>query len=470
MKKLFILTVSLFLGQLTFAQQTQADLMITGGNIINVKTGQLSSDQVIIIRNDSIITVIDQSKNAHWKVKRIYNAAGKFIIPGLWDMHMHFGGGDSLIQENKNLLPLFLAHGITTVRDASADLSNSVLQWREEIAKGQLQGPTIFTSGPKIEGYKSIWLGDIEVGTKQEIKLALDSLQKLKVDFVKITDNTLKPALFLEAIKMARARGFKVSAHIPSSLTMNQVADAGLSAVEHIGYALKAGTKDEQAISDEIAAGTLKGKAINERIIADFDEVSAFKAYSNMAKHGMSLTPTLSISRTVAYLDQNDHKNDPYLKYIGKGIRKTYNWRVERAAKDGPEAIAFRHQVFEKSAAVLPLLQKAGVKILAGTDAGYLNSFDYPGIGLHQELELLVKYGLTPLQALQASIINSPEFLNQKQYGSISSGKKADILVLDENPLLNIKATQMINAVVVKGQLLDRSHLDQLLESIKAMN
>lgn len=470
MKRLFILIVYLLLGSAAFAQKTKADLMITGGSIIDVKTGRLSSNKVIIIRNDSIITVIDQNKSAHWQVKQNYNAAGKFIIPGLWDMHMHFGGGDSLIQENKNLLPLFLAHGITAVRDASADLSKSVLQWRDEIAKGKLQGPTIFTSGPKIEGYKSIWLGDIEVGTTQEVKFALDSLQQLKVDFVKITDNTLKPALFLEAIKMARQRGFKVSAHIPAALTMNQVADAGLSAVEHIGYALKAGTKDEQAISDEIASGALKGKAVNERIIADFDEFSALKAYKNMAKHGMSLTPTLLISRTVAYLDQDDHKNDPYLKYIGKGLRKTYNWRVERAAKDDPEAIAFRHQVFEKSAAVLPLLQKAGVKILAGTDAGYLNSFDYPGIGLHQELELFVQYGLTPLQALQASIINSPEFLNQKQYGSINSGKKADILVLDQNPLLNIKATQMINAVVVKGQLLDRKYLDQLLESIKTKN
>ncbi|MGY0036199.1 amidohydrolase family protein [Pedobacter sp. NJ-S-72] len=189
-----------------------------------------------------------------------------------------------------------------------------------------------------------------------------------------------------------------------------------------------------------------------------------------MAKHGMSLTPTLSISRTVAYLDQDDHKNDPYLQYIGKGLRKTYTWRVERAAKDGPAAIAFRHEVFEKSASVLPLLQKAGVKILAGTDAGYLNSFDYPGIGLHQELELFVKYGLTPLQALQASIINSPEFLNQKNYGSITSGKKADILLLDENPLNDIRATQKINAVIVKGQLLDRGTLDKMLEDIKAEN
>ncbi|KIO75265.1 amidohydrolase [Pedobacter lusitanus] len=470
MKRLFTTILLLWTGSIAFAQRTQVDLMITDGNIIDVKNGKVSSGKAIIIRNDSILTIIDLKKAARYNARQQYNAAGKFIIPGLWDMHMHFGGGDSLIRENKNLLPLFLAHGITTVRDASADLSNSVLQWRDEISKGTLQGPTIFTSGPKIEGYQSIWLGDIEVGTTEEVKLALDSLQKLKVDFVKITDNTLKPALFLEAVKMARARGFKVSAHIPSSLTMNQVADAGLSAVEHIGYALKAGTKDEQQISDEISSGTLKGAAVNQKIIADFDEATALKAYRNMTRHGMSLTPTLSISRTIAYLDQDDHKNDPYLQYIGKGIRKTYIWRIERAAKDNPAAIEFRHQLFEKSASVLPLLQKAGVKILAGTDAGYLNSFDYPGIGLHQELELFVKYGLTPLQALQASVINSPEFLNQKNYGSITAGKKADILVLDENPLQHISATQKINAVIAKGQILDRKKLDRMLEDIKAMN
>lgn len=183
-----------------------------------------------------------------------------------------------------------------------------------------------------------------------------------------------------------------------------------------------------------------------------------------MAKNKTAVTPTLSISYATAFLDINDHKNDTFLKYIGAGLRKTYDWRVQRAAKDTKEAIEIRHRTIEKAASLLPLLQRAGVKILAGTDAGYLNSFDYPGLGLHQELELMVKNGLTPLQALQASIINGPEFLNKlDKYGSVSIGKKADILILNENPLLNISATQNIHALVVHGALMDRKQLDALL-------
>ena len=118
-------------------------------------------------------------------------------MPGLWDNHVHFGGGEALIDENRNLLPLYLAHGITTVRDAAGDLSPSVLEWRGQVADGTLLGPTIYTSGPKLEGIDSIWPGDLEVGSEADVRAALDQLQAMRVDFVKITENTLSRALYL---------------------------------------------------------------------------------------------------------------------------------------------------------------------------------------------------------------------------------------------------------------------------------
>lgn len=470
MKRITFLLLGIIFGQLSFAQNKAADLLIKSATIIDIKTGKTSSKQVIAIKDGMIIDVFPEGQRSKYSATKTLDAQGKYIIPGLWDMHMHFGGGEALIEENKNLLPLYLAYGITTVRDAAADISPSVLQWRDEIAAGKLQGPTILTSGPKLEGYKSVWKGDIEVGNTQEIKLALDSLQKMKVDFVKITDNTLSPELFLESIRMARQRGYQVSAHIPNSLTMEQIAAAGLSSVEHLGYALKAGSKAEKEISAAVASGTLKGKAFNQKVMDTFEENAALSTYRNMAKHGMYVTPTLSLNYILAYFEKDNHKNDAYLQYIGKGLQKTYEGRVKRVEQDDAEAIEFRHQLFEKTVKTLPLLQKAGVKIMAGTDAGYLNSYAYPGIGLHKELELLVKYGLTPLQALQASVVNSPAFLNKKGYGSLTAGKKADLLLLNENPLKNISATQKIHAVVVKGAVLDRAVLDQMLEDVKKKN
>ena len=218
-------------------------------------------------------------------------------------------------------------------------------------------------------------------------------------------------------------RGFKISGHIPYSLTMQQVSDAGLSSVEHMVYVLKAGAKNEAAIASQFAAKTIAGKDVMPLVLQNFDTAYAMEVYKRMAKNGTAVTPTLSISRATGFLDQENHWNDDYLKYLGQGLKNTYWWRVKRAAADTKEAIELRYTVFERSAGLLPLLQKAGVTIIAGTDAGYLNSFDYPGQSLHTELALMVKYGLTPLQALQASIINGPAYFNkQAMYGKIKKG------------------------------------------------
>lgn len=467
MKNLFICFLICSISSSSFGQKMKADLIISDVSIIDIKTGNVTPHQFITVEKDVITGVFNQKEAANIEAKTKVSGKGKFAIPGLWDMHMHFGGGETLIQENKNLLPLFLAHGITTVRDASADISNSVLQWREEIKAGTLSGPTIFTSGPKLEGYKSVWLGDIEIDKAEEIPKALDSLDGLKVDFVKITDNTMKPELFLEAVRQARKRGYKVSGHIPSSLTMQDVMAAGLSSIEHMSYVLRAGTKNEKEIAELSFSGKLKGRELSERIMADFNEKTAMQVYQQMAKNDIYVTPTLSLPHLLARFDEDNHKKDTYLQYIGKGLQKTYQMRIDRVIKDDNEAIKFRKAMNVNSESPIPLLQKAGVKIMAGTDAGYLNSFTYPGIGLHKELELMVAAGLTPLQALQASIINPALFLGKKEYGSLAKGKKADILLLDENPLLNISSTQKIYNVVVKGKTMTQSDIKAALDDIK---
>jgi len=150
---------------------------------------------------------------------------GRYLTPGLWDMHVHFGGGPELIDENKALLPLYIAYGITTVRDCSGDLAQEVLSWRGAIAAGTLLGPTLLSSGPKIEGIHPVWKGTLETGSRADVDAAIVRLKDLQVDFVKITDNTLDPQLFLYAVGRARAAGFKVSGHIPMALTVHQAVE-----------------------------------------------------------------------------------------------------------------------------------------------------------------------------------------------------------------------------------------------------
>ena len=435
-------------------QGTPVDLLITRARVVDTRSGAISPGRVIAIRGDTIVAIVDSAEGSRFRARQVIDAAGRHVIPGLWDMHMHFGGGDTLIRENRVLLPLYLAHGVTAVRDAAGDLSSTVLAWRDSVARGSLDGPIIFTSGPKIEGKNSIWPGDTEVDTQAGVDSALDNLQRLRVDFVKLTDNALKPELFRYALGEIRRRGMKSSAHIPSGVPVREAVELGLGSIEHLSYAIRGGSE-----------GIPGAPGADNR--SSFDSANAVALYRFMAERGTAITPTLNISRTLAWLDSEDHTRDEYLKYIGPGLRATYSWRVERQAGSTPEAIARRHANYEFSSSKLPLLQQSGVLILAGTDAGFLNSYDYPGIGLHDELGHLVKAGLTPLQALQASTINAARWLGREsRHGMLTRGSASDLVILDGNPIADISATRRIHGVVVRGRYLDRAKLDSMLDGV----
>jgi imidazolonepropionase-like amidohydrolase len=454
----------------TAAAKEHADLIIRHATIVDVAGARLIADQTVATKGDVIVAVGGDAEVVEaWSAGRIIDGSQRFLIPGLWDMHVHFGGGPALVEENKALLPLYVAHGITTVRDASGDLPDDVLAWRGEIASGKLFGPTLLSSGPKIEGIKPIWKGTIETGSEADVDAAVTKLTGLGVDFVKITDSTMKPDLFLYAIRKVRAAGLRVSGHIPLALTVDQAVDAGISSIEHIGYAYKAGVKDEAAIAADFAAGRIDRAEAYRRIDAGFDPETAMAAYRKLAAKGVFVTPTLNGSRVIAYLDRDDHKDDDYLGLIGPGLRATYQWRIDRAAKADAAGIAARHAEYEHEASVLPMLQKAGVTIMAGTDAGFLNSFNYPGIALHQELGIFVDKGLTPAQALVSATRAGPAWFGKlDHYGAVETGKAADLVLLDRNPLEDIAATRAIRAVVLRGAAYDRAALDKMLADTRA--
>ena len=450
----------------SFAQNQSADLLIKDVTIVQVAEGKIIPNQVVVIKGDRIVETGSQAIEKKYAAKQTIKATGKFIMPGLWDMHVHFGG-DTLVDDNEQLLPLYLAMGVTAVRDAAGDISIDVLKWRSQINKAKMIGPRIFTSGPKLEGKKSIWPGDLEIENETELKLALDSLEKLKVDFVKITDNTLSPDLYLESIKQARRRGWKTSGHIPATFTLLEASTAGLSTIEHMNRVLRAAYGDEEKLMQQREEDKVNGRAITKQLLQTMDTNIAVNNFRRLAANGTAVVPTMIGGYISAYMDENDHLQDDYLKYIGPELKRT--WKARRNLNEDAKAIAARHQQFETNASFLHLLNKAGVTIIAGTDAGYMNSFIYPGIGLHQELDLMVKYGgISPHAALKASVINGPAFFGlQDDYGAISKNKKADLLILDANPLENIKATQSIHAVVCNGVYMSRAALDKSLLAIE---
>ncbi len=467
---------ALFVSQAAVAaERLAADLALSGAMIVDVPAGTLVKGKTVLLKGDTIIAVVNEHELKRYAPKKTLRLTGKYLMPGLWDSHVHFGSGDAagvtpqMIEENKRLLPLYLAHGITAVRDCAGDMADVVLDMRAQVAAGTLEGPTIFTSGAKLEGIKPLWKGVIEVGTAAEVSAALDKLQSQKVDFVKITENTMTPAIYLEALKQAKARGMRTSGHVPVQLTLDQVAEQGLGTIEHQGYLLRATTPREKALTAQVADGKLTGREASTQSLQSYDEATARAAFRRLAAAGTAVVPTLNGSFITSYLDQNDHRNDYYLQFIGKGLRATYDWRVQRAAKDSPAAIALRHATIEKAASLLPIMAQEGVRILAGTDAGFLNSYNYPGAALNDELAIFVRYGLTPAQALQSAVVEGPRFLGKlDRYGSVEKNKLADLIVLDADPLQDITATRKLHLVVSRGKVYDRARLDKMLDDTRA--
>jgi imidazolonepropionase-like amidohydrolase len=448
------------------------DLVISHVQVVDVATGQLRPDQTVAVAGGKIVRVSPVA-TARYQASQTVDGTGRFLIPGLWDMHVHFRGGDSLAAANKKSLTLYLAHGITTVRDAGGDLTPFLFQWRQEEAAGTLAGPRIFTSGPKIDGPGATWPGSLEVTTPAQVSRALDSLQKLRVDYVKIYDSKISGDAYLETISQAEKRGMKTTGHMPYSVTLGEAVTRGLDATEHLYYVFKACSGKEDSLTTLVrnSLATSKPLGLFATLPAVYDTYSpaaASRIFRLMASHHTAAVPTLAIGKTLAELHENDHAHDTLRAYIDPKIQRTYLKRLASARQQSAAARAFSQKLEARFRTLVPQLQAAGVTILAGSDSGPFNSFTYPGASLQEELALLVKAGLTPAQALRAATVNGATFLGVAgRSGSIAVGKDADLVLLTANPLADINNVRKIAAVVARGKVYSRADLGRLLQAIK---
>jgi len=439
------------------------DLVIYNAQIIDAENESISENQSIFISEGEIVEVRKSIENEKFAADRLIDAGGKFVIPGLWDNHVHFRGGDTLVEENKDLLPLFLAYGITTVRDAGGDITPSVMEWKDQIANSELDGPRIFSSGPKLDGDKPAWPGSIKVANEDDIVAALDSLENLEVDYVKTYDGNLSADNYYNIIEETEKRGLKVTGHMPMSADFMKAISLGLDGAEHMYYPLKACSP----AADSLTKLDL-GYGMIEPLIDTYDPELAAEVFAKMSEENVYVTPTLYIGKTLAEILDVDHQQDSLLNYIGPGIQKTYQDRVEGAKRAKASGSKMREKMEEISVRMIEPLQNAGVKLLAGSDCGAFNSYVYPGESLHGELNALSRAGLSNAQVIKTSIINGPEFLDLgDKYGSVKEGKVADILILDENPLESIDYLKKIKTVIKSGKVYDREKLNTMLENLR---
>lgn len=464
MKTIFSLLLSIVL--ITSFAQNRNRTLFYNVNIIHVETGAVQKGAVLI-ENKKIKAVgeYSQLKRGVAKANQI-DCKDKYLIPGLWDMHVHLEGAE-LVEDNKALLPVFLAYGITTIRDCASDLGEQVLAWRKEVESGTLTGPTIFTAGRKLEGKNSIWKGDLEIENETELNQMLDLLDTYKVDFVKITENTLGGDLFLKSVKAAHARGYRVSGHVPIDLTIEELRQAGYTSVEHASYLLRLGSDEEKIVAD-LRQGKITRAEADAMYSSEFIQQRAMEKYKALSRAGLFVCPTLIGGRQLAYLDETDHNSDEFLNYLTEKFVANYQWRIQRM---GTETAAQRQQrkdryLFLRSQ--IPLIHQSGMKIIAGSDAAALNTYVYPAESLIQELEIFQEAGLTPLQILQTATLNGAYYFDiAGKTASIATGKNADLVLLDKNPLENITALRSVSSVVAQGKYYNRTVLDAMLKTAR---
>jgi len=443
----------------------QFDLVIKNGNVIDLETAIIESQDIFI--SDGRIEKITSAKTfKNYEAEQTVDASDKFILPGFWDNHVHFRGGESLINANKNFLNLFIANGITTVRDAGGDLTNAVMAWKAQIAEGNLMGPNIFTSGPKIDGKDPTWAGSLAVENETDIQWALDSLQRIPTDFVKLYDSRISGEMYLKTIAEAEKRKLITSGHMPFTVALDQAVDSGIDAIEHLYYIMKGCASNEKEVTQKLQNNEIGFWDAMPLLMSHYQDSVAQKTFYHLKGHKVYVVPTLHIGKTLSYLDEVDHSNDAYLKYMSGGIIKTYMGRVNRVKNASEKTIAERKELDAFFGKLTKSLHDAGVGLLAGSDSGAFNSYTYPGISLHKELEEMVANGLSPLEALRTSAYNGTQFLKKDaDYGSISEDKIADLVLLDANPLERIESTQKIYSVIKGGQNYSKEELAAILNA-----
>ena len=385
---------------------------------------------------------------------QVVDGTGKFLLPGLWDMHVHPYAKDNL--------RLFLANGIVGARIMFG--SPEHLQWRKEIKAGTLLGPRLVVGSPIVDGPQPTWPDSIAVANAEQARSAVRNIAQDGYDFVKVYGGLSRDAFFALADEAHKQR-IPFAGHIPDAITPLEASDAGQRSMEHLYNLLPGCSTQENQLHQEAQRKQVQWGALvytkGPQILDTYSEAKAAALFARFRRNRTWQCPTLTQVRGAAFRDQSLPANDPRLKYVPVSIRQGWEAKV-------PASVLMWGQAFYvKKLQLLRPMQRAGVGLLAGTDMP--NPYCLPGFGLHDELALMVQAGLTPVEAIQSATRNPARFLGrEKEWGTVQVGKRADLLLLDADPLQDIHNTTRIRAVMADGRLLDRTALDKMLADTEA--
>lgn len=439
----------------------EPSLALQGVSVIDVVDGAVLPNQSILIRGGRIDQVAPVETAAVPDDATRINAAGKFLIPGLWDMHVHFATPD--------YAPLFVANGVVGVRDMHAHVPFMLLPLRKAAAEGKRLSPRILTAISMVDGSPAMWSGSLSCRNPEEGRKAVQTLKSSKADFVKVYSG-LDRDTFLAICDAAKQAALPIAGHVPEAVSALEASTAGVRSIEHIFGIFTAASAREQALRDEFVASIqgLDGKSFYPLLIRSqlqalesYDADKAKNLFAAFAKNRTYQCPTLTVHRMFAHLTSPGFTDDPRVRFTPNLIKGAWAGALGWIAPIAENA-SDQRRLYEKTQQVVRDMHRAGVPILAGTDTS--NPYCLAGFSLHDELALLVEAGLSPLAALQSATIVPARFLEaEADQGTITTGRRADLVLLDANPLDDIRNTTRIQAVILNGQIYDRAALDALL-------
>jgi len=435
-------------------------LTITHVNLIDITDGKIRPDTTVSIEANRIVNVsASTSRNPPRGI--VVDGANQFLIPGLWDMHTHVYFDSTADAGTDLVLPLFLANGITGVRDMGSEL-DPVLHARDEINAHRMTGPRMIVSGPMLDGPTSQYKSAIAIKTPDDGRKAVAMLKTRGADFIKIQSGVPREAYFAIADEAKKQR-IEFEGHVPDAIRASEAIAAGQRTFEHLIGIFEASSPDEDKY--------LTGKKTPGDFLNTYDAAREAAIIQLLAKNQVWQCPTLFWERGQWLVDAIDYNKDPDLAFAAKSW-VTKQWprsqkSILRSLDTDP--LPVREKFVEHELNIIRKLHAAKVPFLAGTDTP-AGVDVIPGVSLHLELQRFIAAGFTPLEALQTATLNPAKFYNKlTDYGPIAKGRIADLVLLRANPLDDIRNTREISAVIADGHYLSKADLDQLREKLKRL-
>ena len=475
----FTLAVFLLVSSATAQQNSvakQTPLLITHVAVIDVAKGQAQPDRTVVILGGYITEIGESSKIPLPADSQVVDATGKFLIPGLWDAHYHIAHEYSANWARQVSLPLLIANGVTGIRDMGGDFE-LIKSLRNEIAAGGIPGPHIIAAGPQLIGTSKDSVQFLASNNADAARRSVIHLKQAGADFVKVQSPVPRDAYFAIADE-AKRQALPFVGHVPELITAVEASDAGQRSMEHLMGIWQSCSTIEAELRKSMAEALRDPKTTPDSVwgrvefglpprgtLDTFSGDKASQLFDRLARNATWQVPTLVEEQSFALLVAGGLLDQRGMDFVPQAMQKPWdlpNILKPLSAEDREDLVKIVPMMLD----VVGRMHRAGVRILAGSDAPWLV---VPGFSLHDELVLLVQAGFTPADALRAATSDAAEFLGlQNSLGTVETGKRADLVLLDANPLEDIRNTQKISGVSLQGRYFNRQALDGLLQQVKS--